>query len=51
MRGYPYGDDEHYPDDEEHTAYRTAWNTRDAKRLIRDLVAQASAAESRSGAR
>jgi tetratricopeptide (TPR) repeat protein len=51
MRGYPYGEDEHYPADDEHTAYRTTWNTRDAKRLIRDLVAQAGAAESPSGAR
>jgi len=28
MSGYPYGDDEHYPDTDFHTAYREEWNTR-----------------------
>lgn len=28
MSSYPYGEDEHYPDDAEHQAYRAEWNTR-----------------------
>jgi len=28
MSGYPYGPDEHYPDDEFHTTYLEEWNTR-----------------------
>ncbi len=38
MSGYPYGPDEHYPDDEEHRAYRREWNTRPARRWIESLV-------------
>ncbi|HXH28697.1 MAG TPA: CRTAC1 family protein, partial [Candidatus Polarisedimenticolia bacterium] len=28
MSGYPYGEDEHYPDDEAHRSYRRTYNTR-----------------------
>ncbi|MHC5044607.1 MAG: CRTAC1 family protein, partial [Planctomycetota bacterium] len=28
MSNYPYGPDEHYPDDESHRRYRAKWNTR-----------------------
>ncbi|MBE0475547.1 MAG: hypothetical protein IBX62_00370 [Coriobacteriia bacterium] len=28
MSNFPYGEDEHYPDDEEHLAYLAEWNTR-----------------------
>lgn len=28
MSGYPYGEDERYPDDEAHRRYREEWNTR-----------------------
>ncbi len=37
MSGYPYGPDEHYPDDDEHAAYRETWNTRPAQRWIEPL--------------
>jgi len=39
MRGYPYGRDEHYPDDALHNQYRREYNTRPALRLIRSLLA------------
>jgi hypothetical protein len=38
MSGYPYGRDEHYPDDETHRNYRAEWNTRPGARLIPSLV-------------
>ncbi|NOT31031.1 MAG: hypothetical protein HOP15_11335 [Planctomycetes bacterium] len=38
MSAYPYRDDERYPDDEEHRAYRREWNTRPATRWIEPLV-------------
>jgi hypothetical protein len=38
MSGYPYGPDEHYPDDELHRAYRRDWNTRPATRWIEPLA-------------
>ncbi|MBZ0269448.1 ASPIC/UnbV domain-containing protein, partial [bacterium] len=44
MSGYPYGEGESYPADAAHEAYRAEWNTRPAKRLVRDLVAEARAA-------
>ncbi len=43
MSGYPYGEDEAYPDTPEHRAYREGMNTRRAERLTRDLVAEARA--------
>jgi tetratricopeptide (TPR) repeat protein len=38
MSGYPYGPNEHFPDDEAHRAYRREWNTRPARRWIDPLV-------------
>ncbi|MHC4892978.1 MAG: FG-GAP-like repeat-containing protein [Planctomycetota bacterium] len=38
MSAYPYPSEEHYPDDEEHRAYRREWNTRSAKRWIESLA-------------
>ncbi len=38
MSGYPYGPDEHYPDDEARRSYRREWNTRPATRWIEPLV-------------
>jgi len=38
MSGYPYRPDEHYPDDEEHRAYRREWNTRAATLWIDSIV-------------
>ena len=38
MSGYPYGPDEHYPDDDAHRTYRSIYNTRPALRLLRPLV-------------
>jgi hypothetical protein len=32
MSNYPYGPDEHYPDDEAHQTYRREWNTRRVQR-------------------
>ncbi|MEZ6008949.1 MAG: hypothetical protein R3F05_14455 [Planctomycetota bacterium] len=43
MSGYPYGSDEHYPDDEVHRAYRAEWNTRVARRWIPPLCPPAPA--------
>ena len=40
MRSYPYGPDEHYPDDAVHNEYRRTFNTRPALRLIRPLRAR-----------
>lgn len=37
MSGYPYADDERYPDDAVHQRYRAEWNTRPGQRLIPDL--------------
>jgi Flp pilus assembly protein TadD len=39
MRSYPYSGAEHFPDDEEHRAYREHYNTRPALRLVRPLPA------------
>ena len=41
MSGYPYGEDEHYPDDEEHRAYRREWNTRPDTRWLPPLAPNA----------
>ncbi len=38
MSGYPYGEDETFPDDEAHRAWRREWLTREAKSWIRSLV-------------
>ena len=46
MTGYPYGEGEHYPDDDAHDAYRRKWNTRAGRRLIGTLVEPAGAAAS-----
>jgi tetratricopeptide (TPR) repeat protein len=40
MTRYPYGSNEHYPDDKEHAAYRQLYNTRPALRLLRPLNEQ-----------
>jgi len=34
MSGFPYGDDEHFPDDEAHQQWRAEWNTRPAHEWI-----------------
>jgi len=46
MSGYPYGEGERYPDDEEHARYRADWNTRPGRRLIESLVPPRPAASS-----
>jgi hypothetical protein len=38
MSGYPYGMNEHYPDDAVHRAYLNHWNTRPALELLRPLA-------------
>lgn len=38
MSGYPYGPDEHFPDDAEHRAWRQEWNTRSAEPWIRSFA-------------
>lgn len=38
MTRYPYGPDEHYPDDPDHASYRRNYNTRPGLQLIRPLV-------------
>jgi hypothetical protein len=38
MSGYPYREEETYPTDEEHEAYRRTWNTREGVRLTRDFA-------------
>jgi hypothetical protein len=38
MSGYPYGPNEHYPDDAVHGAYRRQWNTRPALQLLPSLA-------------
>ncbi|MEJ2077685.1 MAG: tetratricopeptide repeat protein [Acidobacteriota bacterium] len=38
MSGYPYRQDEHYPNDDAHRRYRSEYNTRPALRLLRSLV-------------
>ncbi len=40
MKGYPYSQDEHFPDDELHNLYRVQYNTRPALRLLRPLAEQ-----------
>ena len=47
MSGYPYGQDEHYPDDDLHADYRAQWNTRPGRRLIESLVVPPAALGSR----
>tara|TARA_B100001971_G_C18062650_1_gene468794 strand:+ start:100 stop:570 length:471 start_codon:yes stop_codon:yes gene_type:complete len=37
MSGFPYGEDEAFPDDEAHQQWRREWLTRPAKRWIPDL--------------
>lgn len=37
MSGYPYGEDESFPDDPEHEAWRREWNTRPSRRLIESI--------------
>jgi hypothetical protein len=37
MSGYPYGPDEHYPDDEVHALYQREWNTRPGRILVPPL--------------
>jgi len=43
MSGYPYGPDEHYPDDEVHALYQREWNTRPGRILVPPLAPTASA--------
>lgn len=38
MSGYPYGPDEHFPDDQEHQDYQRTWNTRSGVQHIRPLA-------------
>jgi hypothetical protein len=38
MSGYPYGEDEAFPDDEEHRRWRDEWQTREARPLIQPLA-------------
>ncbi|MFT7542799.1 MAG: hypothetical protein ACI9K5_003779, partial [Gammaproteobacteria bacterium] len=38
MSGYPYGDDESFPDTEEHRKWRREWNTRPSRQWIESLV-------------
>jgi hypothetical protein len=43
MSGYPYGPDEHYPDDEVHALYQREWNTRPGRILVPPLAPNAMA--------
>jgi hypothetical protein len=43
MSGYPYGPDEHYPDDEVHALYQREWNTRPGRILVPPLAPTVSA--------
>ncbi len=43
MSGYPYGSDEHFPDDEVHALYQREWNTRPSRILVPPLAPMASA--------
>ena len=38
MSGYPYREDESFPDDEAHQAWRENWNTRGARNWVPDLT-------------
>jgi len=38
MSGYPYRDDERYPDGEAHRRYLAEWNTRPGRALVPDLL-------------
>jgi hypothetical protein len=38
MSGYPYREDEHFPDDSEHMRWRREWNTRPAYRWLDEFV-------------
>lgn len=38
MSGYPYGEDEGFPDDEEHRRWREEWQTREARPLIQPVA-------------
>jgi hypothetical protein len=38
MSGYPYPDQENYPQDAKHRLYREQWNTRPGRRLLPDLL-------------
>ena len=38
MSGYPYREDESFPDDPAHQAWREEWNTRGARNWVPDLT-------------
>ena len=38
MSGYPYREDEAFPDDEDHREWRREWNTRQSRRWIKELA-------------
>ena len=38
MSGYPYREDEGFPDDEEHRRWREEWQTREARPLIQPVA-------------
>jgi hypothetical protein len=38
MSGYPYREDEAFPDDELHRAWREEWNTREARDWVPNLT-------------
>jgi len=38
VSGYPYGEDEHFPDDEVHEEWRREWNTREPQDWWQSLV-------------
>ncbi len=46
MSGYPYGPEEHFPDDPAQRAWRSAWLTRETKRWIPSLVPPRLASDS-----
>ncbi|MCK4340597.1 MAG: VCBS repeat-containing protein [Phycisphaerae bacterium] len=50
MSGYPYRDDEHYPDSPEHQQYLKTYNTRPAKSTVGSLVGPDHLARDGSGA-
>ncbi len=42
MSGFPYGEDEHFPDDPEYLEWRLEWLTRPARFLLDEYTAEAS---------
>ena len=50
MSRYPYGPDEHYPDDDAHRAYAAAYNTRIVTRVIPSIDAVAASKSDHHGA-